>query len=281
MWNEPQGYFPLDGERGKARDVVKLVKPTNVVKPTVESELTKLVTMRASLGDDWRGGVGFDHTESPSNEIKYNIMYKEKGLLRDFVNDILPLFGYQYQFNFGADKTGRKFVEVVLGMENSKISGYFFFDGEVWFPDENRYRKVAQNIDGQLTIERSDFYKAMGLNYKTFSYEYAITEAGNVFFSVVAGALSTAITKNLKIASQIVAGGASTLGASMVVKSAGIYRVDSILVYLPDKFIDLSHGIVTSHEYFKSPMYQEFAKEPSESWSYYDYCVIPESWTYK
>lgn len=108
---------------------------------------------------------------------------------RCFVDSIALIYGdINYEFEDDA-------VTITVGSGDFTKSGKFYYDGKADIPIDSgeKYNTatIAQNVDGKLYMERTDFYKAMDISYAVYESEYTVSDSGLIEdfgFNLVIGA---------------------------------------------------------------------------------------------
>ena len=186
---------------------------------------------------------------------KIDISGFEWGYIRDFVDDLTQLFGGRPRYDFGYGG-----VRVTVGGAYRQRTGMFYFDGyaEVKKPGSRDFetKKIAQNYDGKLFMDRRDFYKTMGMNYIPGTISFTVTKEGNLINSTVTGAIVGTVFANV--------GGAfvSSLIAYYYQKDPGDYYVVTTTAYVYDPQGGFYDTITTYEVYYKSPYYNDYSEEP-------------------
>ena len=130
----------------------------------------------------------------------------EWGALRDFVTDveeilIPPDFAHDPYIFSGSGTDGRVTVQVGDGYD--RRTGTFYFDGRVEFRihrgnDTEVVEGIAQNVNGHLYMERTDFYRAMGIDYVDATVRYTVSEAEVKVKDFVVGAFAAAAAGHIE-----------------------------------------------------------------------------------
>lgn len=178
----------------------------------------------------------------------------EWGYIRDFAGDLEMIFGYtNYSFGYGG-------VRITSG---GRKSGMFYFDGFVELQTYGGRRfetkKVAYNDNGRLYLNRTDFYKAMNISYKTGEIKYT-TGGENLLISFGAGAGIAYLTKDWKWLS----GYATGFGVDAVVQSI----LDSVNPPTEIK-VQITVGEIQNGEFYESILTKEYYKNVNGEWQHF------------
>ena len=112
-----------------------------------------------------------------------------------------------------------------------------------------------------MMLERTDFYDAMGVDYKVIPVGFEVTEEGNLMeILVVSGGVIVA-TQGTSMAYNFATTGASVVTMNGLQKKPGNYRNDIIIAYGP-AYRGLCESIITIQLYYKAPEYDDYAPEP-------------------
>ena len=119
-------------------------------------------------------------------------------------------------------------------------------------------------------MERTDFYKAMGIKYDIVTTTTTVTDGGNIRDSVIVGTALTVATSGHGLVTGAVAGAAGALGTGYLAKHPGEYKTVSTVAYVqsasrPDTY----DTIVTVEIFYKAPEYDYYAEKPILTKTFY------------
>ena len=182
----------------------------------------------------------------PVNRI--DITGLEWGYIRDFAKDLAMIFGGDPNYNFGYGG-----VRVTVGEEYYQKSGMFYFDGFVELQRNGgrsfTTQQVAQNNNGQLYMQRTDFYEAMNVKYVVDSQTLTVTEFENNIPSIIAGLLTGTATQKMNPKLAAVVGYAVDQVIKEFQLEPGEYRVEYTVAEVYNGALDLYESITTTSYY--------------------------------
>jgi len=162
----------------------------------------------------------------------------EYGYIRDFANNLCMLEAeYKAAINYDFFSTG---VHITFSYskygEKYSFMGTFYFDGTaLYFNGGMASRiKVSDNINGGLWLERTDFYKIMGISYIQQGLAYTVTNTGNFLVSASAGAATGLITSALNPGVGVLAGFGTGYIVDKNIQRPGEYKGTKITALLPE-----------------------------------------------
>jgi hypothetical protein len=177
----------------------------------------------------------------------------EYGYIRDFVKDLEMIFPWGTEYTFSGSGADRK-VTIKVGDGYMQKLGCFYMDGRVAFPrpkSRQSIKKAADNIDGKLYMERTDFYKAMGITYIQMQQEVVVSKAENFFKITVVDATISIISSFI-----VTPGGAlvmffagEVIGASVPVYDEGKYNVLTTVAEVYNRTMS-SYEYIYTQEYW-------------------------------
>ena len=113
-------------------------------------------------------------------------------------------------------------------------------------------------------MQRTDFYRAMGVNYIEGQISFTITPFGKLVHGILVGGAIGVMIPNDGI-SGVIAGIIDLLYS----KDVGDYWVRTTTAYLYNPMGDWYDTITTYEVYYKSPYYSDYTEEPIEIITYY------------
>lgn len=188
----------------------------------------------------------------PVNRI--DITGKEWGYIRDFANSISCLFIGSPQYT--QLRQGDRYTSVRVNLGNGYMSreGTFSYNGYANVTNNGgrsfRYEKIAQNNNGRLYMDRTDFYRAMNISYAVSSREFDVSWIDNQLQALATGALVTAATAGAGTWTSFGLGFLADLGVSAFQKEPGHYKV----IYTVAQVYNVVNGTydsVLTTEYYK------------------------------
>ncbi len=190
---------------------------------------------------------------------RFDCTGNEWASLRELAASLADIYGSDYEFWLNPSS-----AYLTMGGGYTEINGTFFYDGDVYMQDTGRFESVASNEDGSLYMQRTDFYRAMGVSYETGQISFTVTSAGKFLQSLVVGyAVSYLFDGTL------VSGFIAGLIDNMTSRDIGDYWVRTTTVYRYDPMGDWYDTITTYEVYYKSPYYSDYTEEPIEIITYY------------
>ncbi|MCL1974687.1 MAG: RHS repeat-associated core domain-containing protein [Firmicutes bacterium] len=148
-------------------------------------------------------------------------------------------------------------VNISFSYGNNTYLGTFYYDGTAlqFNGGMASRKKIADNIDGKLYLERTDFYNIMGISYVKEEFEFTVTDTGNFLVSTGTGAATGLVTSTLNPFIGAAAGIVTGYIINENSRRPGDYRGTKITALIPEYslYADVQYRLLETGEFFWKP----------------------------
>ena len=123
-------------------------------------------------------------------------------------------------------------------------------------------------------MERTDFYKAIRIEYDKVTTINTVTTENNIVESVIIGGLITCLTEGQSLIAELSIDAIGSLVTGYGQKTPGEYKVDCIIAYSPVGYRNIYDSILTQEIYYKSNYYDNYTKTPISNRTFYNGVVF-------